>query len=361
MKILLECFISIESGPVFTYGLAKAMVENKVEVFAVLPHDIENRQRWMNLLGIERVCFINTFEKKKPLEMIKELFKVRKKYKGIIFDYVFATFPRKTDLLVSHCVKHRETIGILHDVIPHSSTDKRTTNKVRSTIAKFNNIVVLSKKYIPIVQKEYCKDSEHVLYLRHGAMEYPSLASICESEYKINYLYFGRIDGYKGLHVLAAAYKKLSKDNHDISLTIAGSGDFSDYEEEYEVLNNCKVDNRYLSDEDIAYYFGKPNTVVVLPYIDATQSGVIGMCFNYNTPVIVSDTGGLKEQLFDGEMGLFVSPGNSEDLYRKMRAFLDDKNLYSSQVELMKLGREKTTWNYVTNEFLKCIKNRESF
>jgi glycosyltransferase involved in cell wall biosynthesis len=47
---------------------------------------------------------------------------------------------------------------------------------------------------------------------------------------------------------------------------------------------------------------------VVLPYKSATQSGVTQICFNFCTPVIVTNVGGLAEIVPDGKVGYVCAP-----------------------------------------------------
>lgn len=362
MKVLIECFIPTESGPVFSLGFAKALEHNGVEVYSILHTNIDNRDRWEDNFDKNKICFVeeNISFKNNLLKSIKQLLLIRQFFKGISFDYAIDTFPNGLSYKINHVLNYHTSLGILHDVIPHSSTLESGTNVVINAVSKLDGIIILSKLYKDIVINRYPKINQ-VLYLRHGAMEYPVLSSqeAYNDKFDINFLYFGRIDGYKGLHVLSEAYSNIVKKHENISLTVAGGGDFSEYENEYAILPNCTVVNKYLTDDDIAYYFSKPNTVIVLPYLDATQSGVIGMAFNYRTPVIVSDTGGLKEQLFDGEMGLFVEPGNAQDLEDKMEEFILNKELYEEQKEKMDSGYKKSTWDYVTKEFLAQLKGNK--
>ena len=360
MKILLECFIPIESGPIFTIGLAKALIHNGVDVYALLVDNIENLSEWNSILDKNHLCLYqgSVSFKRNPLKKAVDYFKIWNFFKGIKFDFWLDTFPTGTSMKVSHFIKSDESMGIAHDVIPHSSVAEKDSRRTELYLNKFDNLVVLSRSYIPLVMEKYSLTSDHVIYLRHGALEYPIVNRLCESKntQTTNFLYFGRIDGYKGLHILATAYKKLTEKYNNVTLTIAGSGDFSDYKEEYSSLTNCRIINKYLQDDDIAELFGKKNTIVTLPYIDATQSGVISMALFYEKPVIVSDTGGLREQLFNGEMGIFVKPNDSTDLYNKMECFLQDKMLYEKQTKLMEIGHKKSTWNYCVKEFLDNIK-----
>ena len=73
--------------------------------------------------------------------------------------------------------------------------------------------------------------------------------------------------------------------------------------------------------------------MTILPYEGATQSGIIPVSGALGTPSIASDSGGLKEQIVDGESGFIFSAGSASELknaisrsstmpgeeYRKMR------------------------------------------
>ena len=59
--------------------------------------------------------------------------------------------------------------------------------------------------------------------------------------------------------------------------------------------------------------------------MDATQSGVISLAHSFGCPVIASDTGGLKEQLNKGEIGLFCKIGNAKELCEKMFCLNNDR------------------------------------
>ena len=362
MKILIECYTPIESPPVFTYGLAKAMLSNGVDVYASLADQIENKSDWNQLLPPDHIFYLNSKPiRKMTIKDLKEYRRAGETFKETKFDYWFDTFPTGQSGILAHFIEYGESIGIAHDAVPHSGTSLYRKILFSQALKGIDNIVVLSRAYLDLAKRKYKLDDDHIYYMRHGAMEYPEKSE--KSTYKdirnINFLYFGRIDGYKGLHVLASAYKKLKEKHDDVSLTVAGNGDFTAYLSEFAALKDCDVVNRYLSDDDIAYYFNMPNVVAVLPYIDATQSGVIGVAFNYRCPVIVSDTGGMKEQLFGGEMGLLVKPGSADDLLDKMEQFVLNESLYNKQKNLMEIGCQRSTWDNCVKEFLEELKEKK--
>lgn len=357
MSFLIESFFFTECGPILTLDIARGMQENGVDVCAIIPEQMENIDVWKASFA-PKCLYVWKSYKNKYLDNLINGLKIRFKFLKRKFDFALYPSPVTRNLVVEKFLRVKENIIIMHDPIPHSGTRERIKQENKaliSFVSRVDNVLVMSKMFIPIVEEEYDKPRNNIFYMRHGEMSYPEFTgSFSEEDLKndINFLYFGRIQKYKGLHVLAKAFAEVQKQYPNVHLTVAGSGDFSEYEEEYAKLKNATVMNKYITDEEIAYLFSKPNTVVVMPYLDATQSGITGMAYNYDTPVIVTDTGGLREQLFDGEVGVFVKPGDADDLKEKMIRFLSEPDLYAEQKKLMQESKVKMTWGYITKEFI---------
>jgi hypothetical protein len=64
--------------------------------------------------------------------------------------------------------------------------------------------------------------------------------------------------------------------------------------------------------------------VVVLPYVEASQSGVVPVAYAYQKPVVVSSVGGLPEAVQDGRTGLVVPPRDPSALADAVVALLRD-------------------------------------
>lgn len=86
--------------------------------------------------------------------------------------------------------------------------------------------------------------------------------------------------------------------------------------------------------------------------MDATQSGVIPIAYEYETPIIASNTGGLKEQLNDGKIGLLFEPGNALELANKMEYIMDNNNEFYRQAELIRNFRKNLNWNVLAKKLL---------
>lgn len=133
------------------------------------------------------------------------------------------------------------------------------------------------------------------------------------------FLFFGRIDDYKGLDDLYITAKSLN----DIHFVVAGNGK-SKYINKLETLENVKVINRFIEQNELDLLFNDA-IACILPYKNASQSGVQILSYSYATPVIVNDVGNLKSFIVDGITGFLVK--NNETITEKIKLF-DDINLY---------------------------------
>jgi glycosyltransferase involved in cell wall biosynthesis len=83
------------------------------------------------------------------------------------------------------------------------------------------------------------------------------------------------------------------------------------------------VHNRLIGDEEAVDLFRRCG-LVVLPYVDATQSALIAAAYWFNKPVVVTRTGALPEYVKDGHTGCVVEPAHPPTLARCLDRLLDD-------------------------------------
>jgi glycosyltransferase involved in cell wall biosynthesis len=140
-------------------------------------------------------------------------------------------------------------------------------------------------------------------------------------------LFFGRIWPYKGLDVLINAERWMAAQAQDYKIIIAGEGeDFGRYRQMMMNPDRFEVINRHISEAEANLLFRRAS-VVVLPYIEASQSGVIPVAYTYRKPVIASNVGGLPEMVDDGVTGLLVPPRDEKQLAAAIVKLLKDKEL----------------------------------
>jgi len=165
-------------------------------------------------------------------------------------------------------------------------------------------------------------------------------------------LFFGFIRPYKGLEYLINAIYHVIR---HIPVHLFIVGEFWEDKQKYMRKINemglssyVTVVDRYVPNEEIGLYFGAAN-VVVLPYLETSQSAVLELAFDMGVPVIASDVGGLRESVRDGIDGLLVRPGDSDSLARAiLRYFMDGLEL---KMRYHVLERQKIDyWENILNE-----------
>ncbi|MHB0870312.1 MAG: glycosyltransferase family 4 protein, partial [Chloroflexota bacterium] len=121
-------------------------------------------------------------------------------------------------------------------------------------------------------------------------------------------LFFGRIWGYKGLEYLIRAEPLITARVPEARIVIAGQGeDFDRYRRMMAHPERFQVHNQHIPDHRVAEFFRRAS-VVVLPYVDASQSAVIAHAYTFSKPVVSTNVGGLPDLVDHGRTGLLVPP-----------------------------------------------------
>jgi starch synthase len=127
-------------------------------------------------------------------------------------------------------------------------------------------------------------------------------------------LFFGRIWEYKGLDFLIRAEPLIAAKVPDATIVIAGKGeDFGRYRRLMAHPERFVVYNEHIPDQRRSELF-RHASVVVLPYVDASQSGVIPVAYSFMKPVVATTVGGLPEMVDHGRTGYLVPPRDERAL-----------------------------------------------
>lgn len=171
-------------------------------------------------------------------------------------------------------------------------------------------------------------------------------------------LFLGRIWPYKGLKYLLEAMPLVAEHIPEVKLIIAGRGEnLQQYfpngcnEKRYEILN------RYIQDKEIVDLFQR-STALVLPYIEASQSGVAAIAYGMGTPVIASDIGGLSEMIKHEKDGLLVPPRNVRALADAIIHLLSDRNLQQRmQTAALARCQQDLNWSNIAAQTVEIYHN----
>lgn len=143
-------------------------------------------------------------------------------------------------------------------------------------------------------------------------------------------LFFGLVRPYKGLLDLIEALPAVLKET-DLTVLVVGEiwGKAAPYHERAQslgVADRMQFVDRYVSNDEAAMYFAAAD-LVVLPYREATGSGVLQLAFGLGVPVVATRTGGMDEVVDDGVTGFLVRPGDTVGLGTAIsRYFKEDRS-----------------------------------
>ena len=170
-------------------------------------------------------------------------------------------------------------------------------------------------------------------------------------------LFFGRITPYKGLDYLVAAFSQVLARREDYRLIIAGRPDRCEeyWDELKEALRGDAFSGRvllradFIPDDETEVYF-KAADVLVLPYRNIYQSGVLFLGHSFGLPVLAADVGSLKDDIVEDKTGLVFRPEDPVDLAKTIeRYFASD--LYASlkdrRQEIRDYATERHSWDVV--------------
>ncbi len=181
----------------------------------------------------------------------------------------------------------------------------------------------------------------------------PPAVSSVRKRARLELLFFGFVRPYKGLDVLVEAMRLLK--GEDVFLTIAGEwwqklAPLRQALHDPGILNKIEVVDRYITEVETAFYFSRADAVV-LPYLDASGSGVVPLAYHYSKPVIATKVGGLIDVVEDGVSGRLVQPGDPSALASVIREFLHSPAPVTG--EGVRRVSERMTWDGLATSLLK--------
>lgn len=220
----------------------------------------------------------------------------------------------------------KKIIFVCHNVFPHERfpLDRMLTKMV---LKRGNAFIVQSGKDADDLQRilpgaKY----EQAVHPTYNAFKFENMSkerarellNITEKEKVL--LFFGFVREYKGLKYLIQALPRITERCEDVRLFVVGDFGGAENREAYEKLmeenavrSHITICDGYIPDREIEKFFAACD-LVVLPYVSATQSGIVQIAYGFEKPVMVTNVGGLPDVVEDGKTGYVVEPENSTAL-----------------------------------------------
>lgn len=261
------------------------------------------------------------------------------------------------DVQAPALAKRAGLVNTVHDVERHPGhrRAKRLPWVRRLARRSAHRIIVHGKALKQMMAEKEGTPARKIHVIPHGNfLHYLTWGSPDVPEDDRTILFFGRIWPYKGLEYLIRAEPLIAREFNDVRIVIGGEGeDFRRYEDMMEHPERFEVHNEFVERDEAADIFRR-SSVVVLPYTEASQSGVLAMAYTFSKPVVVTDVGSIPEVVDNGSTGLVVPPRDERALADAILRILRDPE---KRREMGRKAYEKATtdlsWDNIADQTLR--------
>jgi glycosyltransferase involved in cell wall biosynthesis len=207
-------------------------------------------------------------------------------------------------------------VTTIHDVVVHpgdGSSQRVPRVSVKALVKQSTAIVVHGETLRSDAAAELPIDLARIFVFPHPPLSrYSELARQARfskpDDNLFRILFFGRIHEYKGLRYLIEAAPAVRQKVPNARFVIAGKGDdFSSYRRMMADSSCFEIHNRFISEGDAARMFTDAD-LLVLPYTEASQSGVLLIALTFSLPVVATDVGEIGQIVRSTGMGFIVPP-----------------------------------------------------
>ncbi len=298
--------------------------------FGIIPATkIPELSFFSRIVDLKRVFVVNyTSTNGHQIRNLIESYKVYREIRDKQYDVVHITWPLGYFKPFLYLLRKKMVLTV-HDPFPHSSSVRSMHEYERSKAFKnVNHLILLNeaqkKEFISHYHLD--KPKKHIYQSRLSRYDYLHIHDNAIKETNPQQLlFFGQIFSHKGIDYLVKAMDMVHITHPNAKLVVAGSGKYYFDISMYRASEYVEILNRYIPDDELVSLITS-SAFVVVPYIDATQSGVIMTAYAFDKPCIATNVGGLPEMVQDGKNGIIVAPKDSVGLAEAIRRLLDNPN-----------------------------------
>ena len=255
-------------------------------------------------------------------------------------------------------------LAIIHDAANHPGDRFEIIQWVqRHTIARSAAIVTLSGHVAgQLASRGLLREDQCHATIPHPALTFSDLAlpppmPPDPQGRPLRLLVAGRLTRYKGVGLLLEALKGLATGGWELRIAGRLRDDRARRAAHAMRAGGAPVDLRdaWLTERDLLRHIDWAD-VVVCPYVEASQSGIIPAAYGRARPVLATPVGGLPEQVRHGETGLLAEAATPAALRAALALVLDDPARATALGQgALALARGPLAWEAIAARFAGLI------
>jgi glycosyltransferase involved in cell wall biosynthesis len=238
----------------------------------------------------------------------------------------------------------RPLVLTAHDILPREPRAGQV-NAQRRLYERFDAIIVHSEHGRARLVHELEVPRERVHVIPHGTLEHVSVGPPGITPWPKTVpvaLFFGLLRPYKGLDVLIEAWRGIER----AELWIVGMARMDTSELHAAAGANVRFLERFVYGADLRACFEAAD-LVVLPYREIEQSGVLFTALAFGKPLVLSDAGGFAE-MSDSGAARVVPAGDARALHEALDELLRDRERRERMARRAgELARREYSWDAI--------------
>jgi len=228
-----------------------------------------------------------------------------------------------SDIQLRSLSRHFPLVRTVHDVVSHLGEERRNFDKKRGRMFRYFGKIVVHREDLRqrILTMYPHLTADRVAVSPHGDYRLFLRWAGSRSREPRRVLFFGRIREYKGIQHFIAAAPLVRAAVGEVTFAIVGFGDLRPFHRALSDQSLFEVHNSHIPDEAVSAQF-EAASLLVLPYLEASESGVMKIAKGFDLPVIATDLEAFRHAIDDGETGVLVRPADPEKLAEAISTLL---------------------------------------
>lgn len=221
-------------------------------------------------------------------------------------------------------------LASVHDVGRHLGEKSAIASVVQfAEVCAASGVLFYSRYSFTVARESWFYRAQKCFLTTHGPLaETAPARKKLSADKDITVGFLGRIEEYKGLPLALEAVKLLRLRGARVRLEIWGSGDESQVSD-IQQLDFVDLHFGWIAEEELTRIVDRFD-VIVLPYREASQSGVLMLAAPRGVPAVVSPVGALPEVVQASGAGVVADGVTPLGLANAIESVVSDSCLYES-------------------------------